>query len=66
MSRRRKYRKGRRILTVRALMREYEAQRFIFHRDKVLHFGWWGSWKIHYVFWQTQRGNLFYAKENRP
>lgn len=64
MSKPRKYRKGRRIRTMSGLMREYGGQRFIYHRDKVLHFGWWGSWKLHYVCWQIQRGNLFYAKEN--
>lgn len=65
MSRRRKYRRGRSIKTMRALVREFDAGRYIYHRHKPLHPGWWGSWSMQYARTQIQYRRLFYAKPNQ-
>ncbi|MCA3247380.1 MAG: hypothetical protein ING29_12985 [Azospirillum sp.] len=63
MSRPRKYRKGRAILNLRALVSEFEHGRYVIFRDKPLHPGWWGSWQMHYARTQIARRHLFYAHQ---
>jgi hypothetical protein len=65
MSRPRKYRKGRAILTLRALAHEFNAGRYIYHRNKPLHPGWWGSWSMQYARSQILARRLFYARANK-
>lgn len=62
MSRRRKYRGGRIIKTMAALIRELEAGRYIYQRHKLLHPGWWGSWQLNYARSQIHSRRLSYAK----
>lgn len=62
MSRPRKYRRGRPITTMAALLRELNGRRYIYHQHKPQHFAWCLGWPIGYAQNQIDRRRLFYAK----
>jgi hypothetical protein len=36
-------------------------QEFVYNRHKVLHKGWFLSWRLQFALTQLKQGNLFYA-----
>ena len=58
MAYKRKYRKGEKITSLDELMK----QDFVYLRDKILNYGFFGSWQIWLVQFYIQKGMLFYAE----
>ena len=58
MAYKRKYRKGDRITSLDELMK----QEFVYFHDKILNYGFFGSWQIRLVQFYIQKGILFYAE----
>lgn len=53
-----KYEKGEKITTIDEMLK----QEFIFDRHKILHRGWFGSWRISFAMSEINRGVIFKAK----
>ncbi|MBR2388239.1 MAG: hypothetical protein IKB02_05670 [Clostridia bacterium] len=59
MAYKRKYRKGEKITSLDELMK----QEFVYFHDKILNYGFFGSWQIRLVKFYIQKGMLFYAEK---
>jgi hypothetical protein len=70
MSRQRKYEKGEPICSLADLVYEFNDESYIFFNNKLLHFSFWGSWRMCYLAAEMRAGRLFYAhkidKEAKP
>ena len=55
----RKYKKGKQITSLNELM----EQKFIYHDNQVLHWGWFGSWQIRFAHIQMTSGRLYRAEK---
>lgn len=53
----RKYRQGEVITDISELIK----QEFIYNRHKILHSGWFLSWRLTYIISQLKAGSIFYA-----
>ena len=40
---------------------EFLKQDFIYNRHKILHKGWFLSWRLNFAAMQIRQGNIFYA-----
>lgn len=58
MAYKRKYRKGEKITSLDELMK----QEFVCFHDKILNYGFFGSWQIRFVQFYIQKDMLFYAE----
>lgn len=58
MAYKRKFRKGEKITSLDELM----TQEIVYFRNKILNYGFFGSWQIRWVRFYIQRGMLFYAE----
>ena len=55
----RKYKKGKQITSLNEVM----EQKFIYHGDQILHWGWFGSWQLHYAHTLLTKGCLYRAEK---
>lgn len=60
MSYKRKYRKGEKITSLDELMK----QEFVYFYDKILNYGFFGSWQLRFAQLAIQNGKLFYAERS--
>lgn len=58
MAYKRKYRKGEKITSLDELMK----QEFVYFHDKILNYGFFGSWQIRFAQFAIQNGKIFYAE----
>ncbi len=57
MAYKRKYRKGKKIESLDALV----GEEFVFVFDKITHCGWFSSWQLRWAKRMIDRGALFFA-----
>jgi hypothetical protein len=60
---RRRFRKGRKITSLRQLATLHGQRAWIYYRHKPLHYGWWSSMPLHALHIAISRGYLRRAVE---
>ena len=59
----RKFKKGRQIKSLNALIRQVYIIHQIGPREFTRHYGWFQSWQLHYAMAQILKGRIYAAKE---